>query len=93
MGKRRKLTGMQAEVLDFIRSFIFKNGWPPTRKEIGAHFGYKSPNAAQTHLNALCDKGHISILKGASRGIKVIKPKPLKVYTYENLPRSINNSN
>ncbi|RMF14626.1 MAG: repressor LexA [Gammaproteobacteria bacterium] len=67
----QKLTRRQQEILDLIRSHIQETGYPPTRAEIAAHFGWKSPNAAEEHLKALARKGAIRMVAGASRGIQL----------------------
>src|SRR5210317_1098914 len=66
------LTTRQKEVLKFISVFIEKNGFPPTRSELSAHFGFRSPNAAEAHLRALEKKAVISIGRGVSRGITLL---------------------
>jgi len=66
-----ELTSRQQQVLDFIRRFADENGWPPTRAEIVAAFGFRSPNAAEEHLRALARKGALELLPGASRGIRL----------------------
>lgn len=66
-----KLTARQLEVLDFIREALKQGGLPPTRSEIAAALGFRSPNAAEEHLRALARKGAIELLPGASRGIRV----------------------
>lgn len=67
-----KLSQKQTDVLNFVKSFIADKGYPPTRRDIANHFGFKSQNAAQEHLQALIAKGCITINRGVSRGIKVI---------------------
>ena len=67
-----KLTKRQSDVMDTIRDFIAETGFPPTRAEIANKLGFKSPNAAEEHLKALCKKGAIEILPGASRGLRII---------------------
>ncbi len=67
-----KLTDRQAEVLDTIKKTIATTGMPPTRAEIAKILGFRSANAAEEHLRALCKKGAIDILPGTSRGIRVI---------------------
>ncbi|NVK73187.1 MAG: transcriptional repressor LexA [Oceanospirillaceae bacterium] len=67
-----KLTKRQSDVLETIRDFISETGFPPTRAEIARRLGFKSPNAAEEHLKALCKKGAIEMLSGASRGIRLI---------------------
>ncbi|WP_438464866.1 transcriptional repressor LexA [Marinomonas sp. PE14-40] len=68
-----KLTKRQSDVMDTIRDFIAETGFPPTRAEIAKQLGFKSPNAAEEHLKALCKKGAIEILPGASRGLRIIE--------------------
>ncbi len=65
------LTPRQQEILDFIRRHLETRGAPPTRAEISEAFGFRSPNAAETHLRTLARKGYIEILPGASRGIRL----------------------
>lgn len=67
-----KLTKRQSDVLETIREFISETGFPPTRAEIARRLGFKSPNAAEEHLKALCKKGAIEMLSGASRGIRLV---------------------
>jgi repressor LexA len=67
-----KLTARQQEVLDLIRSAIDETGYPPTRAEIAAELGFRSPNAAEEHLKALARKGAIEMMPGASRGIRIV---------------------
>lgn len=63
------LTARQNEVLIFISEHIDNIGYPPTRNELSAHFGFRSPNAAESHLRALEKKAVIRIERGRSRGI------------------------
>jgi repressor LexA len=66
------LTERQNEILRFIAKHIEDTGFPPTRLEICSALGFKSPNAAETHLKALAKKGAISMVPGASRSIRLI---------------------
>jgi repressor LexA len=45
---------------------------PPTRADICAALGFKSPNAAESHLRALEAKGVIEMKPGTSRGIRIV---------------------
>ena len=65
----KPLTKRQKEILTFISNHIDSIGFPPTRNEIVKHFGFRSPNAAESHLRALEHKGMIRIKAGHSRGI------------------------
>jgi len=74
-----ELTRRQAEILELIRTHLEETGFPPTRAEIAAHFGFSSPNAAEEHLRALERKGAIEILPGASRGLRILQAGGLPV--------------
>lgn len=65
------LTSRQREILTFISEHIDNNGFPPTRNELCLRFGYRSPNAAESHLRALARKGVIQLERGRSRGISL----------------------
>jgi len=65
------LTPAQARVLAFIETRIARDGLPPTRSEICAGLGFRSPNAAEAHLRTLARKGMITLLPRASRGIRL----------------------
>lgn len=65
------LTARQTEILEFIRSTLAASGAPPTREEIARAFGFRSPNAAEQHLQALRKKGLIDLVPGTSRGIRL----------------------
>ena len=60
-----------------IRRHIDETGMPPTRQEIADHLGFRSPNAAEEHLRALARKGAIELLKGTSRGIRLMGGEPV----------------
>jgi len=55
----KELTSKQQQVLDYIGENIQKQGYPPTVREIQAHFGLKSPCAPFVHLKALEKKGYL----------------------------------
>jgi repressor LexA len=72
------LTPRQQQILELIRDRIEATGMPPTRAEIAAAFGFRSPNAAEQHLRALARKGAIELLPGSSRGIRLLLDTPEK---------------
>lgn len=80
----KNLTVRQKQILEFISEFIEEHRFPPTRSELSAHFGFRSPNAAETHLRALEKKAMIGIGRGVSRGITLL---PLAM---DELPASAN---
>jgi len=70
------LTERQAEILRLVRELTEVSGFPPTRAEIARSMGFRSVNAAEQHLRALEKKGVLEILSGASRGLRVLDPRP-----------------
>jgi len=66
-----QLTDRQQNVYDMIRSLIVKRGYGPTVREIGEHFGIKSPNGVMCHLRALERKGLITRSPNKSRAIEL----------------------
>ncbi len=69
--ERPKLTDRQQQILELVQSAIERTGAPPTRAEIAAELGFRSPNAAEEHLQALARKGVIELVGGTSRGIRL----------------------
>lgn len=68
----QELTPRQREILDLIRDHLEHHGLPPTRAEIARAFGFRSANAAESHLRALERKGALELTRGASRGIRLL---------------------
>ena len=69
--ERPKLTDRQQQILELVQSAIERTGAPPTRAEIATELGFRSPNAAEEHLQALARKGVIELVGGTSRGIRL----------------------
>src|ERR1043166_7314422 len=65
-------TDRQAEILNFIEKRLRHSGMPPTRQDIAEEFGFGSPSAAESHLRAIEAKGYIQIVRGSSRGIRLL---------------------
>lgn len=65
------LTARQQQILQLIRDAVSERGSPPTRAEIAQALGFRSPNAAESHLRALARKGVISLDEGRARGIRL----------------------
>src|SRR2546428_13466356 len=53
------LTDRQEKILAFIKKSIQEQGYPPTIREIGEHFGIRSTNGVNAHLNALQANGYL----------------------------------
>lgn len=66
-----QLTDRQKDVYELIRSLIQDRGYGPTVREIGEHFGIKSPNGVMCHLRALERKGLIIRQANKSRAIEL----------------------
>ena len=69
---KERFTSRERQILNFISEYIEKHKFPPTRSELSKHFGFRSPNAAETHLRALEKKAAIGIERGVSRGITLL---------------------
>ncbi|MGO9379787.1 MAG: transcriptional repressor LexA [Dissulfurispiraceae bacterium] len=65
------LTDRQKTILDFLKSFLNENGYPPTVRDIGTHFNIQWA-AAKNHLKALETKGYVRINQYKSRGIEIL---------------------
>jgi len=70
--KSTVLTKRQTQIFDFILSNIDKFGYPPSIPEVQKRFSFKSPNAVQSHFDALERKGYVSRRPHKSRGIEVL---------------------
>jgi len=71
-----QLTQRQQAVYEFIREKICKRGYGPTVREIGGHFGIRSPNGVMCHLKALEKKGLIHREPNMSRAIQLAPGSP-----------------
>ncbi len=71
----RGLTKRQAEVLEFINTYLEDHGYPPTVREVAAHFGFRSPRAAHDHMKALQRKGYLRVQAGRPRAVEVVRPR------------------
>jgi repressor LexA len=65
------LSERQRKILEFIKSFILDNGYPPTIREIGEAVNISSTSVVNYNLNALQKEGHIMRDRTVSRGIRL----------------------
>ena len=65
------LTERQQAVYDLIRELMIRRGYGPTVREIGEHFGIRSPNGVMCHLKALERKGLLRRCPNKSRAIEL----------------------
>lgn len=66
------LTKKQTEILNYIKSFIVSNGYPPTVREIGSALGNSSPATIHVHLANLEKKGCIKKDGSKNRAIELL---------------------
>ena len=69
------LTSQQERVLQCIEQSIAQKGYPPTLREIAAHFGWTSTNAVACHLRRIAGKGYLEMDRGRARGMRPLRPK------------------
>ncbi len=69
-----KLTERQKEILDTVKKYIARNGFPPTVREIGKEMNLSSPATTHFHLSKLESKGYIKKSKSQNRTIELLVP-------------------
>ena len=67
------LTDRQEKILAYIKKSLQDQGYPPTIREIGEHFGIRSTNGVNDHLKALERKGYLLRGELKSRALSVIE--------------------
>ena len=67
------LTEQQFKIFDVIKGHVNDYGYPPTRAEIEKIMGFKSVNAAESHIKALVKKGVLLKVPDSSRGLKLVE--------------------
>ena len=82
-----ELTDRQEEILDTIKKYIAKNGYPPTVREIGALLNLSSPATTHFHLNRLEKKGYIKKGKSKNRCLEVLVPNEYLTIPTEIIPK------
>ncbi|MDB6022247.1 MAG: transcriptional repressor, LexA family [Pedosphaera sp.] len=70
----QELTRRQQQVLDFIQRTQQTEGIAPTFREIGRHFGFRSPRASSEHVAALRKKGFLAGEPGLARSLRAVSP-------------------
>ncbi len=69
----RPITKQQKKVLDFIKSFIKRNSFPPTLEEIASGLKLSAVSTVHQHVNALIHKGHLQKRENFARAIEIKK--------------------
>ena len=70
--EKKTLTKKQTEVLDYIKKYQAKNGYPPAVREICKALGLSSPATVQAHLTKLKEAGVIKNTSNKFRTIEVL---------------------
>ena len=65
------LSERQSHMLDFIKTFLLDNGYPPTIRQIGVGVGITSTSVVNYNLNILENTGLIARDRTVSRGIRL----------------------
>jgi repressor LexA len=66
------LSARQLDILQWIAGFIDTHGYPPTYRQVGCHYGWRSPGAAMsTHLAAMQRKGVVTREPGQARTLQL----------------------
>lgn len=73
-----ELTKRQKDVLQCIKEFIVKKGYPPTVREIGEKLGVSSPATTFIHLKELEQKGYIKKNGCKNRAIELLVENEFK---------------
>ena len=68
------VTRRQKEVLDFLESFVTRNGYSPSFEEIARGMGLKSLATVHKHITNLEKKGLLDRVHNRSRSIDILPP-------------------
>jgi repressor LexA len=69
------ITPKQKKILEFIRSHIEREGYPPSQQEIARAFSFRSLGTVQNYLVRLEREGLLSRQWNARRGMRVVHPE------------------
>ena len=67
-----ELTDRQKDILQTIKKFIAKHGYPPTVREIGKELNLRSPATIHFHLKKIEEKGYIRKLDSKNRTLELL---------------------
>src|SRR5215472_7091129 len=68
------VTRRQKEVIDFLETFVNRNGYSPSFEEIARGMGLKSLATVHKHISNLEQKGVLDRVHNRSRSIEVLPP-------------------
>ena len=70
---RQKISGRQAQILDYIRQVTRERSYPPSVREIGEAVGLSSSSTVHNHLNQLERRGLIRRDPTKSRTVQLVE--------------------
>ncbi|UGB46319.1 transcriptional repressor LexA [Frateuria edaphi] len=71
------LSPIRQALLAYLREHIAAHGYPPSQLQIAAALGLKQNRSARLHLEALEREGHIELVPGQARGIRLRRSEPV----------------
>lgn len=76
----KNLTAKQSAVFSFLQKRVLEEGRPPTIREIGDRFGFRSTGTSRDYLAILAKKGYLKLLPRSARAIQLLlEPPNLKI--------------
>jgi repressor LexA len=69
-------SGRQQAILEFIKSYLGENGYPPTYEEIRTGLDLSTKSLVDHHLQALETAGHLSRVPNTPRGLRLNRKLP-----------------
>ena len=74
----KNLSDREQRILDFMREYVAKWGYPPTVREIGSALGIKSTSTVHKAIAVLNEKGLIKKQAGKRRAMDIVGSEPAK---------------
>jgi repressor LexA len=84
--RKRRLTGRQQQILDYVVSAVQEKGYVPSVREIGAALGLRSPSTVHQHLSALEHKGCLRRQGERMRALEIMDKSLIKKADSVTLP-------
>ena len=75
---------MRDNIMQFIKTHVKENGYPPSVREIANEVGLKSPASVQSYLKSLVEEGRLKKEGTKSRSIKI--PKKSSIESFIEVP-------
>lgn len=96
-----KLTKKQELVLNYIKEYTAKHGFPPAVREIAKGVGLNSPSSVHSHIKRLEKNGFIKKTNAKFRTLEVVginefktdESKAIRLNVYTNIPIKKTNEN